>query len=55
MFPATVASTGPAATGAPAASAADWQRTALRAPPPTMWIVSSGARPAPGMASRAQR
>ena len=38
MFPRSVASSGPARTGSPAASAVQRQSSSLRAPPPTTWI-----------------
>ena len=54
MFPSAVASTGPATTGMPVASAVDWHSRAFFDPPPTMWIVA-GATPDSSAASRSAR
>ena len=43
-LPSSVASSGPASTGSPAAAAVQRQSSSLRAPPPTTWI-SAGAAP----------
>ena len=48
---ASVASSGPASTGRPAASAVHRQSSSLRAPPPTTWI-SGGSRRSPRRAAR---
>ncbi|HLM64503.1 MAG TPA: hypothetical protein VK306_09425 [Acidimicrobiales bacterium] len=37
-----MASTGPARTGSPAASAVSWQSSSFWAPPPTAWTTSTG-------------
>ena len=39
-LPSAVASTGPAMTGRPQASAVSWHSSAFRAPPPTRWTTS---------------
>src|SRR5207248_1324055 len=44
MLPIAVASSGPASTGRPVASAVQRQRSSFRAPPPTTWI-SGGDEP----------
>ena len=38
-----VASTGPACTGRPDASAVAWFRYSLRQPPPTTWMPRTGS------------
>ena len=47
-LPSAVASTGPATTGSPQASAVSWQSSSFRAPPPTRWTTSTGSPGQPG-------
>ena len=54
-LPRAAASTGPASTGSPQASAVSWQSSSFCEPPPTTWTTSSGAPASAAAVRRCRR